>query len=1114
MKQNETGNWWALLSAASLVARRRLRADWRLQGAVAFGMVLAAALMASGVIYSAVLRQAALRHTLVTSPQTAVNLRVEAFSPVDPAIFASHDRLVQREAFQPLQPYLKDQALFVQTPTFFFKGRADLETPETSRPRGPLQSFTRLAEHVQVAQGRLPAPNAPSLEVVLEPDAAASLGVKPGDSLDMYMAVIADRARSLKATVVGIVQATDPEDEYWFGSRQKLTNTASGWLWAPMFTTQDAIFKEIKATYGETNVNFSWYFYLDKQGVRATEADRLALVTESVLGRLRTGIEGSAASTDLPAVLSKYEERLVLGRLPLFLVIFLVVGTLMYYLFLVAGLLARERESETALLKGRGATSGQVAFLALVEGLFMAAPAIAVGPVLALLMVFLTDRVAPAQVGTSGLLDATFSWQAYLLGAGGALMAVAVLTLASLLAARRTIVEVRQSQARPATTLFFQRRYLDVFVLVLVVLLWWQTRQGGTFLVQRLGSEGFQIDFSLLLGPVLGLVAAGLIVLRLFPLAVSLLSRLMEPVAPVWLLQAVRRLERNPTPAGLLVLLLLLATGLGVVGAAFSASLEQSQRDQVLYQAGADVRVQHTGGAWAMSGQGPAQALTQQQGVARATDVLRGSGWATTTGFGNDVTIMAVDPREFASVAWFRPDFSRVPLAAALGQPGDAPRSQGLALPQNAEKLTVWVTQRRADPRYELMARLHDANGHIFDVSFGTIPGRGWQQLTAPIKTPEAGSPRSGLPAISFARPYSLLAIVVASRRGGWLPDALFLDDLQADLTGGSTAPLADFQSMGEWRVLQDYGSTNPVALEPNETIARSGRQALSLSWGAGGSGIRGLQYGPGLEPVLALASPALMQRNKVAVGDTLNLWAFGAYMPVQVVGIADYFPTVYPDKDAFVIVDIRRAGAFTGLHAATARQPNGETWVRGVFPGSADSTALRDAVRNMGFWVYSVEDANRSLGTRVADPLVTAGWSGLLALAFLTVVLASVSGLLLYSYIDAREHQTEFALMRTLGFSRNELGGVVWFNLVIVAGLGIGLGSVLGFQLGRWLLPLLEVAEGGRRITPPMVLETNWAILGVTYAVLAVAAAVTVAVLTWLLGRLELQRVLRMGEA
>jgi putative ABC transport system permease protein len=166
-----------------------------------------------------------------------------------------------------------------------------------------------------------------------------------------------------------------------------------------------------------------------------------------------------------------------------------------------------------------------------------------------------------------------------------------------------------------------------------------------------------------------------------------------------------------------------------------------------------------------------------------------------------------------------------------------------------------------------------------------------------------------------------------------------------------------------------------------------------------------------------------------------------------------------------------------------------------------------------MGFWVYSVEDANRSLGARVADPLVTAGWSGLLALAFLTVVLASVSGLLLYSYIDAREHQTEFALMRTLGFSRNELGGVVWFNLVIVAGLGIGLGSVLGFQLGRWLLPLLEVAEGGRRITPPMLLETNWAILGVTYAVLAVAAAVTVAVLTWLLGRLELQRVLRMGE-
>ncbi|MBM3947015.1 MAG: FtsX-like permease family protein, partial [SAR202 cluster bacterium] len=603
------------------------------------------------------------------------------------------------------------------------------------------------------------------------------------------------------------------------------------------------------------------------------------------------------------------------------------------------------------------------------------------------------------------------------------------------------------------------------------------------------------------------------LVLRLFPIAVTLLSRVLEPVAPIWLLQAVRRLQRNPTPAGLLVLLLLLATGLGVVGAAFSASLERSQVDQVFYQVGADFRVVHTGGAWAATGQGPAQALSTVTGVAGTTEVLRGNGWATTTGFGNDVIIMAVEPQEFADVAWYRPDFSRAALGSALtGQ--YAPSSlQGLAIPPDAERLSIWVTQRRPVPRYELMARLRDAKGRTFDVSFGIVEARGWQQVAAPIKTPEPAGARSGLPPIQYERPFAVAALTVASRRGAWQPDALFLDDLTAVLASGASVSLSDFQQHGNWRVLQDYGSTNPIALEPNETIARSGRQSLSLSWGAGGAGIRGLQYGAGLEPVPALASPAFLERNKLRVGDSVTVWAFGAYTPLQVQGVADYFPTVYPDKDAFVIVDVHQVTAFSTLHAATPQRPNGETWVRAATPNIVDPVALRDAARSQGFWVFSVEDAQRSLGSQVADPLVTAGWSGLLALAFLTVVLATVSGLLLYSYIDAREHQTEFALMRTLGFSRNELGGVVWFNLVVVAGVGVALGSLLGFQLGRWLLPLLEVAEGGRRITPPMVMETNWAILWVTYGVLGVAAVTTVVILTWLLGRLELQRVLRMGE-
>jgi ABC-type lipoprotein release transport system permease subunit len=1111
MTEGRGHHWWALLSAGALLARRRLRADWRLQVAVAFGMLLAAALLSSGIIYSAVLQQAALRHTLLTSAPADVHIRYETYAPPEPRLLQANDDVIRREALSRLDEFLTGYTLYVQTTTFFFQDRPGPTAGANTRPRGPLQSFTGLEAHVRAVEGRLPAASAGALEVVLEPDAAQALGVRVGDTLTLVSAVLTEDGRQLAVRVVGLVEALDPSDEYWFGSRDKLTNQNSGWVWAPMFAEQDALLAAVHSQYPATNVTFQWYLYINKTGVRATQAQKLAVAVEEARGQVRIGIENSTSATDLPAILGSYKNRLVLGRLPLYLVEFLVIGTLMYYLALVASLLAKEREQETSLIKSRGATNSQVAFLAMVEGLFMAVPAVAAGPVLALVLVLVTDRVAAAQLGNSGLFEAAFSWRSYLLGTAGAVLAVGVLTAAALLNARRTIVEVRQGQARPAGPLFFQRRYLDVFALVIVALLWWQTRQQGGFLVQRLGADDLGFNYALLLSPMLALVGAGLVLLRIFPIAAKLLARIVEPVAPLWLSQAVRRLERDPGPPSLVVFLLLLATGLGVMGAAFSASLQRGQTDQVMYQVGADVRVKHTGGAWAMNGTGPASAVAKVTGVAAATDVVRGSGWATTTGFGSDVTLLAVDPATFRQAAWLRADLGLEELARLeASAPSTAPL--GIPLPTDARRLTVWASLARPLRGLELAARLRDARGNVFDVNFGPVEQRAWQQFTAEVRPPAPRPPTTGLPPIAYEAPFSLLALTVNLRQGRWVPNAVFFDDLQV-VTSSASEPVHALQDASNLRVLRDYGSGSPIVLDTADTNARPGRQALSMAWGTGGSGLRGIQFQESVDAVPVLAHRDFLTRNNMSVGDTATIWAFGAYTPMTVVGTLDYFPTIYPDKESFLVMNLRDLGPFVLFHRATPSFPSGETLVRLAPASGVTSTAVADAIRGAGFWVSDMQSAQTTLTARVLDPLVAAGWTGLLALAFLTVVLASVSGLLLYGYIDARRHQTEFALLRTIGFARTDLTGIVWFNLVVISLVGVLLGSLMGGQLGRWLLPLLEVAEGGRRVTPPMVLETNWTILGLTYGFLALAALCTIVALAWLLSRLDLQRVLRMGE-
>ena len=118
----------------------------------------------------------------------------------------------------------------------------------------------------------------------------------------------------------------------------------------------------------------------------------------------------------------------------------------------------------------------------------------------------------------------------------------------------------------------------------------------------------------------------------------------------------------------------------------------------------------------------------------------------------------------------------------------------------------------------------------------------------------------------------------------------------------------------------------------------------------------------------------------------------------------------------------------------------------------------------------------------------------------------------MLYSYMDTRERQLEFALLRTLGFSRGQLNGIVWFGLILMVVSGIALGTWAGQMAGAAVLPLLEVAEQGTRITPPMTLQINWWTLFWYYGVLGIAAIVNCGVLARIMARREIQQVLRLG--
>ncbi|MCH7737146.1 MAG: ABC transporter permease [Chloroflexi bacterium] len=1141
-----------MIRFAYVMAVRRAVSGWRLEAVLFGGILLAVALMASGVIFSDLLSNASLRHELLKAPPKEVNIMMRSFSSQDePSTAAGRRKVYQErldfarnEIFAAFAPYINEQARVLDTATFYFEGHPQLELDNEVRPRGSIIYMSGFEpERVRLLQGSWPgeanaaAPLGTPVDVAVDSLGLKLLGLEVGQMMDVFPAASFTDPPSMAVRIAAVFERVDPDDEFWFGVDDNFSLKNDRWTIIPLFTSEDAVMNRVLGEYPTLYTDVTWYYYLDREALRAKDVGDLRETVLRAENNIRFNLKNSSYNIRLDNLLTSFDEQLLLARVPLFLVVFLITGILLYYLALVAGLIVRSRSSEISMLKSRGATTAQIGILGLGEGLLLGIPAVIIGPFLAMGVVRVLGKLFFSLGGGADELSGvpvTVSQGALLLGLAGGALAVLVFTFATLAAARHGIVESRQAGARPPTASFLHRYYLDYLLLALIGLLWWQIQSRGSFLVQSVGSQQLTIDYSLLLGPVLGLMAVGLVIMRVFPWFAMLLSRLAGPVAPSWLVHSLRHVARDPMVPGILIVLLTMATALGVIGSAFSSTLERSQEERSLYDAGADLRVRHSGVSSARRGGRFAERVQEHPAVLQAADVYRTNGQITTTGFSISASVLAVDASRIAGVAWFRDDLaggkSINELAQLLADQAEPP--QGLVLPADARGLSIWVQAAGLDAGANLWARLRDDQGLYFDVWMGRLEGQGWKLLESDLSPVVSAGRRfiNEARRISLAPPLSLQSFQITDRFRTSASDdlgAVFLGRLDV-LTPSGPVTLADFQDSKDWSVIQDFARPGLYALETSRS-AVGGQFPISsrFSWATGGVGIRGFRPGPTEDPVPAVVNDEFLELADASVGDDVILGLSTYSVMVNIAGVANYFPTIDPGEKPFVLVDLDIFEAASNQHSPIPLVGANEIWIDltstpgELDPGAtinlgdeADAGEVTEFMRELGVSIREVFDADVMVAERVDQPLVNAGWGALLVLLFLAVALATGSGVMLFSFLDTKERQTEFALLRTLGSSGGQLRGIVWFNLFLIVICGVALGTWVGQLIGASLLPLMEVVEGGERVTPPMAFTTNWLSLAVSYSVLAMVTLVTVVWLAWLSSKIQVQQVLRMGDA
>jgi len=436
-----------------------------------------------------------------------------------------------------------------------------------------------LPEHADLVGGEWPRPGETPVRTALAEAAARTLHIEVGDRVAIH-----DRlsGKSSEIEVSGIWRPRDPNAPYWRLAPGVADGAAPQSATYGPFVVDRADFLSGYAA----SASAAWLIEPDLVGAplsRLGEVGQAATVAVQTLAKdIGLGSSGLVTSR-LDQLTGRLERADLVGRSALITPMLLMVVLGGYALMLVAALLTEQRRGETALLRARGAARVQLAGLAAREAALVVLPAAVLAPLLATQILRYVDRLPMLAAGALELTPRfdTLTWTVAGLAAAGCALAM----LGPALRRGDTYVAEMASRSRPSRRAAAQRASLDIALVGLAVLGWFQLRQYSS----PLAGGNLGIDPLLAASPTLGVLAGAAVALRVLPPLTRLAERAVDrkpwtaTMFGMW--QAGRRPQAGP------VLLLALAVAVSTLAWCLAGTSERSLVDQADHQVGADLRL-------------------------------------------------------------------------------------------------------------------------------------------------------------------------------------------------------------------------------------------------------------------------------------------------------------------------------------------------------------------------------------------------------------------------------------------------------------------------------------------------------------------------------------------
>ena len=1118
----------AAITAPLVLLWRRIRANWRFLTVLLAGVVLATTLLASAPIYLGSTKELGLRHALQFErtgvPHTAINV---PFRPLDASGYELTRQKIEARKDDTIRGLVTQEVAYIRTPPI------NVDLPPSSFLSGvvitgALESYSDFDTYTRVVEGAFPRPRSQPGDPV-----QAAIGRRSANAYQLGVGdeVIVspserDPSRAATVRIVGILEPIDLTDQYWtfivdpfspqvYGVPDNSLLSVDVPL-LPLIITPESFLEEVGPAFRGALANFWWYLLVDPARVDGEKAGQVRDSIETLESDLAIDLPGSLVLSGLPATLENFERKLFFSRIPVLVMLVMVIAVVIYFLIMVANVVVDRHLGEIALLRSRGANSAQVLAVYVWEAVFICVAAFVAGPLLAILVVpWLGKAPAFSSVTNGGLLPVELTVSAFLFSLLGAGLSFAALFFPALRGARVNVLNEKARLARPPSTSVFHKYYLDLFLLAVAGILYWELTQRGSLVTRRLfGSDS--TDYILLMAPAVFMVGMALLFLRFVPLLVRLLSLVASYTSKVWLVMGLWTIGRNPVHYLRPLLLLTLISGLAMFAASFNTSVERSFRDRDLYRSGSDVRLVRLPRALSGSKDELARQFQEQPGVTHVGAAFRSEPEVVTSEIRRSYHILAVDATRFHQVSWYREDFSERPLFNLLRHL-DRGRSilRGRDLPEETTALGLWVQPAREYLSASLWVRVRDASGQPWRFRLGRLDFTDWQFLRSDLATSTGPGPVGPL-VLESIYVFELDSPESPAPAGSLLPGfvstlQINLSDLTAFTPSSPDGTVLDPLTVPDQWEPMATSALLPETLQANTEITRDGQPTTELSWQAtAGLGVRGLFPSDYHEPLPIIAGGTFLHNTGRRVGDSLEIIVAGIPIPVRIADSVEFFPTMEP-RLPFVLGNLESLLYYANLFRPNPALPN-EVWIT-LSDDQRDRDAAIAGLSDSVYGPYLLLERDEALQSLEQDPLVGTGSRGIVFTILTVLVVVSVGGYLGYFYVSSYRNPLEFAVLRALGFSRRQLAA---FQLLVHASIMLAallLGAWIGTRAHAMIITFLQHDERGRQVLPPFTPHTDWSGVGVMLVASLATLTLVMGWQAWRFARVPIWRVLRGSE-